>query len=74
MKKMKKINKGNLYRYQTDGKIYVEYFIPLKLYEMTSIEVHPDSISKAELLLPLKKFGDILEVKYEVVDGKAQLI
>lgn len=70
----KKINKGNLYRYQTDGKIYVEYFIPLKIYEMTSIEVHPKSIEKAEFLLPLKKRGDILEVKYEVLDGKAKLI
>jgi hypothetical protein len=71
---MKKINKGNLYRYQTDGKIYVEFFIPLKIYEMTSIEVHPESIEKAEFLLPLKQRGDILEVKYEVLDGKAKLL
>jgi hypothetical protein len=71
---MSKINKGNLYRYQTDGKIYVEYFIPLKIYEMTSIEVHPESIEKAEFLLPLKLRGDILEVKYIVEDGKAKLI
>jgi hypothetical protein len=71
---MKKINKGNLYRYQTDGKIYVEFFIPLKIYEMTSIEVHPESIEKAEFLLPLKLRGDILEVKYIVEDGKAKLI
>ena len=71
---MSKINKGNLYRYQTDGKIYVEFFIPLKIYEMTSIEVHPESIEKAEFLLPLKLRGDILEVKYIVEDGKAKLI
>jgi hypothetical protein len=41
---------------------------------MTSIEVHPESIEKAEFLLPLKKRGDILEVKYIVEDGKAKLI
>lgn len=68
---MNKINRGYLY-FNKNGNYYVEYF---KIaFEMDYLELHPDSIKKAEGLLLDVQEGYSTEVKYEIVDGKAKLI
>lgn len=68
---MNKVNRGYLYL-NKNGNYYVEYF---KIaFEMEYLELHQDSIKKAEELLMDVQKGYSTEVKYQIVDGKAKII
>lgn len=68
---MNKVNIGYLYL-NKNGNYYVEYF---KIaFEMDYLELHQDSIKKAEELLVDVQKGYSTEVKYQILDGKAKII
>lgn len=71
MKKMK-TKQGYLYIAQSDGKFYVEFFVPLKIFEMSYLELHEDSIEWAKKLNPVR--GHLTSVNYTEQDGKAVIV
>jgi len=69
---MNKSKQGYLYIAQADGKFYIEFFVPLRIFEMSYIELHENSIAKAKELNPIR--GHLTSVNYLEKDGKAVIV